>query len=110
MLSAQVTLPVHDTKLRHLIAHPASKFILQKMQPTTKDSTCDPMGIKVSLNSHYAIKYPTFYICNSRIEVILIYLFVLIVNYVISMNNCVFGGFKGTLVIIRFIKLIVSFS
>jgi hypothetical protein len=25
--------------LRHLITHPATRFILQKMQPTTKDST-----------------------------------------------------------------------
>jgi hypothetical protein len=39
MLGAQVTLPVHDTMLRHLITHPATRFILPKMQSTTKDST-----------------------------------------------------------------------
>jgi hypothetical protein len=39
MLGPQVTLPVHVTMLRHLITHPATRFILPKMQPTTKDST-----------------------------------------------------------------------
>jgi hypothetical protein len=39
MLSAQATLPEHDTMLRHHIAHPATKFILPKVQPIPKDST-----------------------------------------------------------------------